>query len=291
MLARMATTRTPRRADIDSFYTCQHPDEFPNWRAFYESAEQRTARVRDRWRHELDVPYGPHLKQRLDLYVPGTVSAPPVLLFVHGGGFREGDPTLYGFLAEPFLERGIAFASVGYRLTPETYLPSTVNDVEDALAWCSANLAERGIDPGRIVLAGHSAGAILTAHVSMRQDWLAQRGLPPDLIKAAAPISGMYDFRAGADYVADPSQLGAASPLLNVSAPVAHTLIAYGSLERSPQFGTDSEALVAAIRATGRTAELLRLEGLDHRQTVDCLSDPSSELFQAVERLIALAAA
>src|ERR1700704_2034437 len=108
----MTTTSGPRRAQIDSFYTCRHPDQFQiNWRAFYESAERRTDAVRERWAHKLDVPHGSRSpRQRLDVYFPTeTAQAAPLVLFLHGGGFREGDPALYGFLAEPFVKRGLIF--------------------------------------------------------------------------------------------------------------------------------------------------------------------------------------
>jgi arylformamidase len=160
-----------------------------------------------------------------------------------------------------------------------------VDDVEDALAWCAANLADRGADVNNIVLAGHSAGAILSAHVCVRQDWLRRRNLPLDLIKACVPISGMFDFRHGADYVADPSQLVASSPLLNVSTPVPRTVVAYGERERSPQFAHDSQQLVATIRAHGAAADLLMLPGHDHADAVNALCDTSSPLFRAVESL------
>ena len=285
----MATPLTPRRAEIDSFYTCQHPDQFQiDWRTFYREAERSTDGVRARWAHELDVPYGAHRKQRLDLYYPGDrATAAPVLLFLHGGGFREGDPTLYGYLAEPYLRRGAMLASVGYRLTPECYLPETARDVEDALAWCYAHLRERGSDPDRMVLAGHSAGAILTAHVSLRRDWLDRRGLPADLIQGAVPISGMYDFSAGAEYIPDPAQRTAASPLLNIGHVPPYTLVAYGSHERTPKFGEDSQKLVEALRAKGGRADLLRLDGLDHADTVNAFADERSTLFQGVARMLA----
>jgi acetyl esterase/lipase len=118
----------------------------------------------------------------------------PVFLVLHGGGFREGDPTLYGFLADQYLERGIAFASVGYRLSPECSLPETFLDVENAVGWCIANLPSRGIDVARLALSGHSAGAIVTARLATRDNWQAPHGVPSDVIKAAVPVSGVYDF-------------------------------------------------------------------------------------------------
>ena len=293
------TTSLPRRAEIDSFFTCQHPEQFRiDWRAFYERAEARTDAVRTRWQHELDLAYGPSERHRLDLYLPrgihagarpmGTASW-PLLLFLHGGGFREGDPALYGYLAEPYLERGVAFAAVGYRLTPEAYLPETYEDLEDALAWSVRNLPGRGIDVERLVLSGHSAGAILVAQLAVRDDWQASRSVPLDVIKAAVPVSGVYDFSDPTDrreFFSNGSDRVKASPLLQVSARPQPMLVAYGSEENGPAYGVDSRRLVEAARARGGQAEVLELEGMNHADTADALGDPSSPLFAGVLDLL-----
>jgi arylformamidase len=300
----MASTGSPRRARIETFFTCQHADQFRiDWRTFYQRAEAKTDAVRARWRHELDLAYGPSEYHRLDLYLPIDVTDAsatpgpaqwPIFVFLHGGGFREGDPTLYGYLAAPYVERGIAFASVGYRLTPESYLPETYADVENALAWCAAELPSRGIDVGRLALGGHSAGAILTAQLALRDDWQASRGLPSDVIKVAVPVSGVYDFSDPSErqelFKTD-SERAAASPLLQLSATPrlcwSPMLVAYGSDENQPTFGIDSQRLVDALRGRGAQAELLKLDGMTHADTADALGDASSPLFQAAVALFA----
>jgi arylformamidase len=140
------------------------------------------------------------------------------------------------------------------------------------------------------VLGGHSAGAILTANVALRSDWLAARGLPLDLIKAAVPISGVYDFSDPTDrteFFADDADRATASPLFNITTTPPATVVAYGGRENQPTYGIDSGRLVDAIRAHGGQAELLLLEPLDHAETVSALADESSPLFQSVEALFA----
>jgi arylformamidase len=290
----MSSTRSPRRAQIDTFYTCQHPEQFRiDWRGFYERAEARTDAVRTRWPHELDLRYGASERQRLDLYLPSSPNSQqtrwPLLLFLHGGGFREGDPALYGYLAEPYLQRGIAFASVGYRLIPESYLPATFGDVEDVLAWALQNLPDRGVDTARLALSGHSAGAILTAHLAVRDDWLTERALPGDLIKAAIPISGAYDFTGPDDrheFFGPDADRRDSSPIHRLSTTPPPMLIAYGSNENGPQYAADSQRLAEAIRSRGGRADALELAGMTHADTADALGDASSPLFASVMALL-----
>jgi acetyl esterase/lipase len=211
-----------------------------------------------------------------------------VVLFLHGGGFREGDPALYGYLAQPFVERGIAFASIGYRLTPEAYLPDTFEDVADAVAWCVTHLPSRGIDVGRITLSGHSAGAILTAYLAVTEDWRSRRSLSTEVLKAAIPISGVYDLSGAADsgMVKSGTDRAESSPLEQVKTMPPPMLVAFGSQENRPSFAVDGPRLVAAARARGGEADVLELAGMNHAATVDALGDPSSELFRTVLPLV-----
>src|SRR6185436_18137765 len=156
----------------------------------------------------------------------------------------------------------------------ETYLPETFGDTEAVVAFCREHIGN-----GQVFLAGHSAGAILAAELGMRLGHQLQ---------AIVPISGVYDFTEYGEFFADDNQRLAGSPLLNIVSPPPHTLVAYGSRENRPNYGVDSDRLVQALRARGAGAELMELDGLDHRQTVEALGDEASPLYQAVAKLIAL---
>jgi arylformamidase len=275
--------------DWRTYATVQHPERYAiNWRAFYEKASELTDTARRTLPNSLDLAYGPDPKQRLDLYFPGQAPRQaPVFLFIHGGGFREGDRRQYGYVAAPLAARGVITAVMSYRLVPHVY-PSQVTDVELAVAWLVNNIGRHGGDPGRIYVGGHSAGAILSALLGVRTDWQSARGLPPDIIKGIVPVSGPYDLRGLAGFVADfipadgPDRV-IASPILQI-ARTPPAVVAYG--EKEGPYGAGSAALVEALVSRGGRATLLALPGMAHDQTALTLADAASPLTQAVLSLV-----
>jgi arylformamidase len=275
--------------DWRTYATVQNPARFAiDWRAFYQRAAALTAEARRTLPHELDLAYGADPKQRLDLYLPPSrPTRAPVFLFIHGGGFREGDRAQYGFVATPLARRGVITAVMSYRLHPHIY-PAQITDVELALAWLHAHVGERGGDPARLFVGGHSAGAILSGLLGVRTDWQALRGLPADVIKGIVPVSGPYDLRGLTGFVADfiptdgPDR-AAASPLLRiVRTPAA--VVAYGGKETS--YAEGSIAFAETLRARGGRAEVVALDGFAHDQTALALGDESSPLTHAVITLL-----
>jgi len=138
-----------------------------------------------------DIAYGPHTRQRLDLYTADEGSKRPVLLFVHGGGFRMGDKgganswqnAAVGRLAA---EAGFLGAVMNYRLVPDAAWPSGGEDVNAALDWLATNAARYGGDPDRIVIVGTSAGAV---HIATALK------LRPDMpVRGAVLLSGLYGY-------------------------------------------------------------------------------------------------
>ena len=279
--------------DMSKYYTVQHPDEFTiDWTGFYHSMNTHTARVREHYPHHLDLAYGSDTKQRLDLYLPeDKVSNAPVFLFLHGGGFREGDRAHYGSVAEPFVKAGVITAIASYRLTGSgAHYPDQPDDVKNAVKWLFENVGDYGGDPEALYVGGHSAGAILSADIGVDRAWLVEMGMPKEILKAIIPISGPYDVRARGrpgevyTYAPTPELRERASPILHVNDPVPLALVAVGSEEG---YQESSMAFTEALKAAGVDAHYLLLEGEDHADTALSLANGGSELFrQALEMIL-----
>jgi acetyl esterase/lipase len=139
-----------------------------------------------------DLAYGDHERQKLDLYRPEGEGPHPILVWVHGGGFLRGEKSAPGHPFGGHIGRwaarsGLLGAVINYRLAPGSTWPSGGEDIALALDWLKAHAADHGGDPGRIILAGTSAGSV---HIAT---WLK---LNPDAagVRGAVLLSGLYGF-------------------------------------------------------------------------------------------------
>ena len=278
--------------DMSQYYTVQNPGDFTiDWTGFYHRMNERTAQVREQFPHHLDLAYGEDAKQRLDLYLPeGEVADAPIFLFLHGGGFREGDRAHYGAVAEPFIKAGVITAVASYRLTGSgAHYPAQSNDVKSAVKWLYDNAGEHGGNPAALYVGGHSAGAILSADIGVDRGWLEEMGMPKGILKGIIPISGPYDVRERGrpgevyTYAPTPELREQASPILHVNDPVPIALVAVGSEEKYQETST---AFTEALQAAGVDARYLLLDGQDHADTALALADGDSELFRQVLEII-----
>ena len=130
----------------------------------------------------------------LDIHAPPRVCAAPVVMWVHGGGYRTGDKAnQVRDKVALFNDRGWIFVSVNYRLTrpgrpSSARYPDHYDDVATAVAWVRANIGEYGGDPSHIALLGHSAGADIVANVSVDPTYLERVGLGLPSITCAGPL-------------------------------------------------------------------------------------------------------
>lgn len=137
--------------------------------------------------------------ERLDVWGTGGVRGTgdglrPVFVFVHGGYWKALSRADSAFMARMLHERGVATVVPDYTLAPAVTLEEIIRQVRASIAWIWRNGREHGLDPGRIVVGGSSAGGHLTG-MTMVEGWQEAFGLPADVVKAAMPFSGLFDLR------------------------------------------------------------------------------------------------
>lgn len=101
---------------------------------------------------------------KLDLYLPEGEGPFPLVIWVHGGGWRSGDKALSPASAQVRqTTRGYAVASINYRLSQQAKFPAQIEDCKAAVRWLRAHAAQYNLDPARIAAWGSSAGGHLAA--------------------------------------------------------------------------------------------------------------------------------
>ena len=211
----------------------------------------------------------------------------PVLLFLHGGGFMEGDRAHYGYVARPYVEQGVITVVSGYRMAKRGVpYPAQSDDTKAAIVWIHKNIGKFGGDSHRIFLSGHSVGATLSADVSFDRSWMKKAGVPHDAIKGIALISGDYDLSPGenADYAPTAELEERASPDRHIIDPAPLAVVAAGTNEGKMR--ASAEDIAQRLTAKGVKSNLLILEGADHKDTVLAFGEPGSTLSAAVLEMI-----
>ena len=99
-----------------------------------------------------NVAYGPDERNVLDFWKADGESPRPLLIYIHGGGWLTGDKSKKGPALEPFLMKGVSFAAINYRLTPEHPLPAPVYDAARAIQFLRTKASLWNIDKKRIAL-------------------------------------------------------------------------------------------------------------------------------------------
>lgn len=224
----------------------------------------------------VELSYGDNPLQRLDFYKAKTDKIrAPLIVFVHGGGWKRGDKrnATGSDKITHYTGRGYHFASINYRLVPAASVEQQAADVAAALAHLSKNAVKMGIDPSRIVLMGHSAGAHLSALVGSDPKYLRAAGHDLGLLAGVVPIDGAaYDVPAqmadGAKIMqdtyadafgTDPARQKALSPYWHADGPNAKAFLIL-HVERADG-KRQSEALAKALRKGGADVQLEAFSG------------------------------
>ena len=160
-----------------------------------------------------DIPYAPDggAAFTLDVYRPQQRRGPmPVMLYIHGGGFRILSKDSHWMFGYGFAQRGWLVFNINYRLAPEFPFPAAHEDTTAALAWVVDRAARYGGDLDRLAYAGESAGANLALSLAIMGAWprpepyaeaVYRLGVRPMAVVAAC---GLLQVSAPQRYLAQP---------------------------------------------------------------------------------------
>ena len=139
--------------------------------------------------------YGPQSRQLLDIYQPKNPTPnAPLVVFFYGGSWSTGERADYRFVGEALASRGIVAVIADYRLSPAVRYPVFVQDSALAVRWAFDHAGAYGVDPARIFVMGHSAGAYNAAMLALDNRWLDAVGLKPSSLAGWIGLAGPYDF-------------------------------------------------------------------------------------------------
>ncbi|MBL8849265.1 MAG: alpha/beta hydrolase [Planctomycetaceae bacterium] len=235
-----------------------------------------------------DIAYGSDPLQTVDVYLPAGVEGRlPTVVYIHGGGWREGDKregvNRVGSFAPVLVEQGFVAVACNYRLLPKDTYPAQVDDVQRMIRWLRRHAEDYHIDPDRIGVVGISAGGHLAAMLATRTEHAAQ-GDELDAyssrVQAAVSLAGVHDFSNKPEVtnaLLEEALLGIAqgdaskvddlreelSPIRFVSKESAPLMLVVGTNDTWIPIA-QAEGMADALRAFSVETEIVRIEGAGH---------------------------
>jgi arylformamidase len=272
-----------------SFYAPLGPEISKRLAANSEAARARLGQP-------LRESYGPTDIEKLDIYRTSRAGA-PVFVFIHGGAWLRGVAKNYSFPAELFVNAGAHFVVLDFiSIEPAGGdLRVMADQIRRGIAWVYKNAASFGGDPDRLYIGGHSSGGHLCG-AGLVTDWQKEYGVPPDFVKGALCMSGMYDMKPvrlskRSSYIkfddAMEEAMSAARHLDRLRAPV---IVTYGTNE-TPEFRRQSWDFVQAVKAAGKPAELVEAASYNHFEMLESLGNPYGPNGRAALALMKLTSA
>ncbi|MCE9604122.1 MAG: alpha/beta hydrolase [Planctomycetia bacterium] len=250
--------------------------------------EHLKQRYRDWLEIRFDQPYAEtdDYAQMLDLYLPKKPKSDrplPVVVFVHGGGWKSGSRKSYSSGAGELAMQGrYAAVTIGYRLSGTAPWPAQIHDCKAAIRWIRAHAKELNIDPDRIGCTGGSAGGHLALLLGVSGDTTALDGNlgkhldasgrvqcvvnfcgPSDLLAPLGPGIADRSYTdplvrelLGGTAVAKPDAAKAASPLTYISAKTVPIMTIHGTADTAVDY-QHAEKLDAALKKAGAVSLLI----------------------------------
>ena len=255
----------------------------PDHAQIFERWKTRSQAARASLPCRLDIPFGASAAERLDIF-PAEGKSQALLVFIHGGYWRSLDKSDFSYLAPAFNRRGVTLAIPNYGLCPKVGIDDIVKQNLLAIAWLWHYGARYGVNPGRLYVAGHSAGGHLTAMMLAARWNTYMPQLPYNLLKGGIAISGLYDLEplvrapfVNVDLKLDQALARRLSPVSIPPATTAPLFTAVGG-EESDEFKRQNALIARAWRYA--FAGDIPMPGCNHLTVVEELANPDSALFK-----------
>ena len=224
---------------------------------------------------------------KLDLYLPAKQKNAALVIWIHGGGWRNGTKEKCFITWLP--EHGYAMASISYRLSNIAKFPAQLHDCKGAVRWLRAHAKQYGFNPDKFYVAGASAGGHLTALMATTSGHKKLEGTTGGNLKQSSAVQGAIDYYGATDFIlrskTQPSRanekgsvvydlLGGgahekieaaklASACYHISKDDVPLLIFHGTMDKTVLID-QSQAIDRKYRKAGLSVEFHAIEGASH---------------------------
>ena len=256
----------------------EHPDIFARWQR--EGAAYRAATHNVK----LAIPYGPSMRQTVDLFPAKDDDKAPFAMFIHGGWWRSLDPSMFSQVAAGPNARGISVAVAGYDLCPNVSIADIIVQMRNACLMLWRKRRQR------IFIYGHSAGGHLAACMLATDCPAFDVSLPANLVIAAYAISGLFDLgpligtSINKAMGLDEESAKAASPLF-WQAPARLSLDAVVGENESAEFFRQSRTIVDLWGKAGVATRFGIVPGANHFTAIAPLAEANSPMVLRLKQL------
>ena len=214
-----------------------------------------------------DISYGTHERHKVDIFIPEVPkSKNGFILFIHGGGWHDGDKEIHSKDAEYFYNRGYICASMNYRFVSEKLsVFNELDDITSALKTIKIKCAEYGFNIEKLILSGGSAGAHLALLYAYTRK--AEAPVTPVAVCAYCPPVNLAkpDFLSGISEEFEEWKFGLLSKCCGVTVNKVNLLSeqSQNALERiSPEKYVSKRVVPTAVFA-GKYDELIPFEHIE----------------------------
>lgn len=231
-----------------------------------------------------DIPYVNPITQGFDskrnildiYYRSDSIKNKPVFIFIHGGSWGSGNKNTYRLMGKNLANRGYVAIIVNYRLAPNANYEAIAFDCTRAIAWVSKNIASYAGDTNAITLAGHSAGAHLSAFLSLKNTFTALQMENPikrlilidpfglDMVSYFDQYDNRYSRSLYKVFTANPKRWKEASPLYDITAdfPIPVRILTGAKTYRIIR--EQSKVFYDSLQQNNITSDLIELPGKKH---------------------------